>query len=86
MHCQVSTAVRKTATKTLSHLLMCTRDQEQMKALITLYLPGFATALKQYVERLDFTTIKWLTLELSRSVKHFYNFRGQQWLSQDYMV
>ena len=57
-----------------------------MKALIMLYLPGFATALKKFLERLDFTTIKWLTLELSRCVKHFYNFKGQQWISQDYMV
>jgi hypothetical protein len=48
-----------------------------MKALMALYLPGFASSLKVYLERLDFTTVKWLTLELSRCVKHFYNFKGQ---------
>lgn len=71
MHNQVSTAVRKIATKTLAVLLMCTKDQEQMKALIALYLPGFASAIKVYLERLDFSTVKWLTLELSRCIKHF---------------
>jgi hypothetical protein len=85
MHCQISTAVRKVATKTLAVLLMCAKDQEQMKQLFTLYLPGFASSMKVYLERLDFTTVKWLTLELSRCVKHFYNFKGQQWLSEQYL-
>lgn len=86
MHFSISTAVRKMATKTLSILLMCTKDQTQMKALITLYLPGFASALKAMLERLDFTAIKWLSLEFSRCVKHFYNFRGQEWISTQYMI
>ena len=41
--------------------------------------------MKVYLERLDFNTIKWLTLELSRCVKHFSNFVGQSWLSDDYI-
>lgn len=86
MHCQMSSSVRKTATKTLSILLMCAKDQDQMKALIALYLPGFASAMKVFLERLDFSAIKWLTLELSRCVKHFYNFKGQAWLSDQYML
>lgn len=53
---------------------------------MTLYLPGFASALKVYLERLDFTTVKWLSLELSRCVKHFYNFKGQPWLSEQYTI
>ena len=47
-----------------------------MKTLMTLYLPGFASAIKAYLERLDFTAVKWLSLELSRCVKPFYNFKG----------
>jgi len=74
------------ATKTLSILLICTKDQAQMKTLMTLYLPGFASALKAMLERLDFTAIKWLSLELSRCVKHFYNFKGQEWMSTQYMI
>lgn len=57
-----------------------------MNALMALYLPGFASALKVYLERLDFSTVKWLTLELSRCIKHFYNFKGQQWMTQQYMT
>ena len=57
-----------------------------MKTLVALYLPGFASAIKVYLERLDFTAIKWLSLELSRCVKHFYNFKGQEWLSRQYTV
>ena len=53
---------------------------------MALYLPGFASAIKVYLERLDFNTIKWLTLELSRCIKHFYNFKGQQWLSDQYAL
>ena len=34
-----SSAIRKQSTKTLSVLLMCTNDSEQMKVLINLYLP-----------------------------------------------
>lgn len=56
-----------------------------MKQLMALYLPGFASAIKVYLERLDFNAIKWLTLELSRCVKHFYNFKGQQWMSDQYI-
>ena len=53
-----------------------------MMTLITLYLPGFASAIKVHLERLDFTAVKWLTLELSRCIKHFYNFKGQEWVSR----
>ena len=49
-------------------------------------MPGFASAIKVYLERLDFNTIKWLTLELSRCIKHFYNFKGQTWLSDQYAL
>ena len=86
MHNQISTAVRKIATKTLSHLLLCTKDQAQMKELITLYIPGFASAIKNYVEKLDFSTVKWLTLELSRCIKHFYNWKGQAWVSDQFLI
>jgi len=44
-----------------------------MQRLFAQFLPGFGSALKVYVERLDFTAIKWNVLELSRCVKHFYN-------------
>ena len=74
MHCQVSSSVRKISTKTLSILIGCARDQEHMKELFSKFLPGIASALKVYIERLDFTAIKWNTLELSRCVKHFRNF------------
>ena len=57
-----------------------------MKAMMTLYLPGFASALKVQTERLEFTNIKWLTMELSRCVKHFRNFIGQQWMSNDFIL
>ena len=55
-----------------------------MKELMALFLPGFASSLKVYLERLDFSTVKWLTLELSRCVKHFYNFKGQEWMSAQF--
>ena len=57
-----------------------------MKQLMMLYLPGFASSLKVYVERLDFNTTKWLTLELSRCIKHFYNFKNESWLSEQYTL
>ena len=56
-----------------------------MKALMALYLPGFASSIKVFTERLEFTHIKWLTMELSRCVKHFFNWKGQQWMSEDYI-
>ena len=40
---------------------------------MALYLPGFASAIKVYLERLDFGTVKWLTSEFSKCVKHFHN-------------
>ena len=57
-----------------------------MKELIALYIPGFASSIKNYLERMDFNTVKYLTLELSRCIKHFYNFKGQAWLSPQYTV
>jgi len=57
-----------------------------MKQLMALYLPGFASSLKVFLERLDFSAVKWLTLELSRCVKHFYNFKGQAWMSEQYTL
>jgi len=86
MHNQISSHIRKIATKTLSLLLMSAKDREQMKKLMVLYLPGFASSLKVYLERLDFNTTKWLTLELSRCVKHFYNFKNELWLSDQYAI
>ena len=86
MHNQVSSAVRKLATKTLSLCLMAAKNHDHMKQLMALYLPGFASALKAYLEKLDFNSVKWLTLEFSRCVKHFYNFRGEQWVSEQYVL
>lgn len=47
----MSSTVRKVSTKTLSILLMSARDQEHMKQLFALFLPGFASAIKIYYER-----------------------------------
>ena len=57
-----------------------------MKELFKRFLPGLASALKQYTERLDFTSIKWNTLELSRCVKHFRNFIGNPWIIEQNMI
>lgn len=73
IHDKVSSMVRKTATKTLSVLLACCTDQTQMKALLNLYLPGFAQQIKLRLDSNDFRSVKWLVQELSRCFKHFYS-------------
>lgn len=73
MHDKVSSMIRKTATKTLSVLLGCCKDQSQMKALLNLYLPGFAKQIKMRLDSTDFRSVKWLVCELSRCFKHFYS-------------
>ena len=47
-----------------------------MKELIALYIPGFTSSIKNYLEMMDFNTVKYLTHELSRCIKHFENFKG----------
>ena len=45
MHDNVSSGVRKQATKILSVLMGCCDDHEKMKSLLNLYLSNFATEI-----------------------------------------
>ena len=55
-----SSAIRKESTKTMSVLLRCTSDSEQMKVLINLYLPPLGMQIKTKLQSLDMRSVKWL--------------------------
>ena len=71
-----SSAIRKEAAKTLSILLRCTNDSEQMRVLINLYLPALGMQIKTRLTSLDLRSVKWLMQELHRCFNQFYNYKG----------
>jgi hypothetical protein len=53
----------------MSVLLDCCPTKEQQIQLLHLFLPQLAGEITLKLEKLDFTSIKWLTKEVSRCIK-----------------
>jgi hypothetical protein len=71
---QYSRAVRKDATKIIIFLLNACQDSNQMTTLFNHLYPALKARIENRLDKLDFGELRFLTKELQRCVKQFWNF------------